>query len=77
MLQSSVGAVYPGIMELRRMRVKVQCTGRDCDHNMDLITSPTGHYVTLPLFGRTNVVITLILSQVFLFIKLSLMTINI
>ena len=68
-LQSSVGAVYPGLMELLRIKVKVQCTGRDCDHNIHLVTSSTGHFITLPLFGRTHVVISIILSQVlFLFL---------
>lgn len=63
-LQSGVGAVYPGVMELRRFKVKVQCTGRDCDHNINMVTSKTEHFVTLPLFGRNQVVITLLLSQV-------------
>ncbi|XP_063681285.1 laminin subunit gamma-1-like [Bolinopsis microptera] len=76
--KSSVGAVYPGLMELLRIKVKVQCSGRDCDHNIDLVTSSTGHFITLPLFGRTHVIITIILSQEFEVhqMELNLMTQN-
>ncbi|KAL5261219.1 hypothetical protein ACHWQZ_G007057 [Mnemiopsis leidyi] len=76
--KSSVGAVYPGVMELSRIKVKIQCTGRECDHNIDQITSPTEHFVSLPLFGRTNVVITLVLAQEFEIhqIEMKLMTYN-
>lgn len=51
-------------MELQAEQVKLRCTGRDCDQNSHFITSSTDHFVSLPLFGRSGITITVLLSQV-------------
>ena len=73
--QNVKGTVHPALMELPQPRVKVQCAGRGCDDHLSRVTESQnmGFYKTLPLFGRENVVISLVLTQVLRFMIFNLL----
>ena len=64
MPQVGEGAVYPGLMELKPARIRVQCMGRGCDEGQEKIPLNSAFFTTLPLFGRDSVVVVLQLLQV-------------